>query len=50
VLEQADGNVSRAARLACKERRAFGKLLKKHGLTTHGLKTHESVRSDATLR
>jgi two-component system, NtrC family, response regulator GlrR len=50
VLEQADGNVSRAARLACKERRAFGKLLKKHGLKTHGLTTHESARSDATLR
>jgi DNA-binding NtrC family response regulator len=32
VLEQAQGNVSRAARLACKERRAFGKLLKKHGI------------------
>ena len=32
VLEQAQGNVTRAARMACKERRAFGKLLKKHGL------------------
>jgi two-component system, NtrC family, response regulator GlrR len=32
VLEQAQGNVSYAARLACKERRAFGKLLKKHGI------------------
>jgi DNA-binding NtrC family response regulator len=40
VLEQAQGNVSRAARLACKERRAFGKLLKKHGL----------ARGDASLR
>jgi two-component system, NtrC family, response regulator GlrR len=33
VLAQAHGNVSRAARLACKERRAFGKLLKRHGLS-----------------
>ena len=32
VLKQAEGNVTRAARLAGKERRAFGKLLKKHGL------------------
>ena len=32
VLDQAQGNVSRAARLACKERRAFGKLMKKHGI------------------
>jgi len=32
VLNQARGNVSQAARLACKERRAFGKLLKKHGI------------------
>lgn len=32
VLQQAQGNVTRAARLACKERRAFGKLLKKHGI------------------
>ncbi|MFY9511087.1 MAG: sigma-54 dependent transcriptional regulator [Rubrivivax sp.] len=32
VLQQAHGNVTRAARLACKERRAFGKLLKKHGI------------------
>jgi len=40
VLEQADGNVTRAARLACKERRAFGKLLKKHGI----------VRDEAAMR
>jgi DNA-binding NtrC family response regulator len=32
VLLEAGGNVTRAARLAGKERRAFGKLLKKHGL------------------
>jgi DNA-binding NtrC family response regulator len=31
-LLQAEGNVTLAARLAGKERRAFGKLLKKHGL------------------
>ena len=35
ALIEADGNVSRAARLAGKERRAFGKLLKKHGLQGH---------------
>ena len=35
ALIEADGNVSRAARLAGKERRAFGKLLKKHGLHGH---------------
>ncbi len=27
-----DGNVTKAARLASKERRCFGKLLKKHGI------------------
>jgi len=32
LLAHADGNVSAAARLAQKERRAFGKLLKKHGI------------------
>lgn len=32
VLDQTHGNVTRAARLAGKERRAFGKLLKKHGI------------------
>jgi DNA-binding NtrC family response regulator len=32
ALQQAEGNVTRAAHLAGKERRAFGKLLKKHGL------------------
>ena len=35
VLSLADGNVSRAARLAGKERRALGKLIKKHGLDKH---------------
>jgi two-component system, NtrC family, response regulator GlrR len=40
VLAQAQGNVSRAARLACKERRAFGKLLKKHGLGHDGAWPH----------
>jgi DNA-binding NtrC family response regulator len=32
LMERARGNVSQAARLAGKERRAFGKLLKKHGI------------------
>ena len=32
LMESAGGNVTRAARLAGKERRALGKLLKKHGL------------------
>ena len=32
VLLKADGNVTRAARLAGKERRSLGKLIKKHGL------------------
>ena len=32
ILSRADGNISRAARLAGKERRALGKLIKKHGL------------------
>ena len=33
MLRHTDGNVTRAAQLAGKERRAFGKLLKKHGIT-----------------
>jgi DNA-binding NtrC family response regulator len=32
VLRCAEGNVTRAAQLAGKERRAFGKLMKKHGI------------------
>ena len=32
IMKQAAGNVTRAAHLAGKERRAFGKLLKKHGI------------------
>jgi len=36
ILDEAGGNVSRAARMAGKERRAFGKLLKKHGIAVQG--------------
>jgi two-component system, NtrC family, response regulator GlrR len=37
VLRQAQGNVTRAAQLAGKERRSFGKLLKKHGIDRQAL-------------
>lgn len=37
VMRQAVGNVTRAAQLAGKERRAFGKLLKKHGIDRESL-------------
>ena len=37
VLRQASGNVTRAAQIAGKERRAFGKLLKKHGIDRQSL-------------
>ncbi|HER45756.1 MAG TPA: sigma-54-dependent Fis family transcriptional regulator, partial [Thermoplasmatales archaeon] len=33
TLREAGGNVTLAAKKAGKERRAFGKLLKKHGIT-----------------
>ena len=36
VLCRSDGNVTRAARYANKDRRALGKLLKKHGLQPAG--------------
>lgn len=35
LMDSADGNVSLAARLAGKERRALGKLLKKHSIGGH---------------
>jgi DNA-binding NtrC family response regulator len=35
VLQEARGNISAAARLSGKERRAFGKLVKKHGFTKY---------------
>ena len=37
VLRETRGNVTRAAHIAGKERRAFGKLLKKHGIDPHAL-------------
>ena len=37
VMRQAGGNVTQAARLAGKERRAFGKLIKKHGIDPQNL-------------
>ncbi|MDH5552782.1 MAG: hypothetical protein OEX82_05560, partial [Nitrosomonas sp.] len=35
ALTKANGNVTKAAKLVGKERRAFGKLLKKHGVDKH---------------
>jgi DNA-binding NtrC family response regulator len=37
ALRESRGNISAAARLSGKERRAFGKLVKKHGLSKHRL-------------
>lgn len=38
VMRQAGGNVTQAARLAGKERRAFGRLVKKHDIDPHNLR------------
>jgi DNA-binding NtrC family response regulator len=35
VMHECDGNVSKAARVAMKERKGFGRLLKKHGIERH---------------
>ena len=35
LLLRAEGNITQAAKLAGKERRALGKLIKKHGLDKH---------------
>ena len=40
VMRQAGGNISRAAKLACKERRALGKLLKKYGINENRSNTY----------
>jgi transcriptional regulator with GAF, ATPase, and Fis domain len=37
VLSKANGNVSRAAKFAGKERRALGKLIKKHGISKQSI-------------
>ena len=39
LMREAKGNVSAAARLAKKERRALGKLLRKHGIDRQGFQT-----------
>lgn len=39
LMQSAGGNVTRAARLAGKERRCLGKLLKKHGIDRNGIGT-----------
>ena len=41
ILERVRGNVSQAAKLAHKERRSFGKLLKKHGLDKDKFRTNQ---------
>ena len=38
LMQRANGNISQAARLAGKERRALGRLLKKHGISAHAYK------------
>lgn len=40
VLEESGGNVSAAARLACTDRRALGRLLKKHGVDRAQFEAH----------
>jgi len=42
ILRESGGNVSQAAREAGKERRAFGKLLKKHGIAPDDLREPEA--------
>lgn len=37
IMEQAKGNITQAARIAGKERRTLGKLLKKHGLSSQDM-------------
>lgn len=46
VLSKANGNVSKAAKLAGKERRSLGKLIKKHGLSKQSVLT---VARDASV-
>ena len=39
VLQQSQGNISRAARIAGKERRSFQRLLRKHCIAVAGYRT-----------
>jgi DNA-binding NtrC family response regulator len=44
LLKSTDGNVSVAAKVACKERRALGKLIRKYGLRPESFKQREPSR------
>ena len=48
LLIETQGNVSAAARLACKERRSLGKLLKKHGIDKHSGEFQRNVLRQST--
>jgi len=46
LMSQAQGNVSKAAKISCKERRALGKLLKKHSIITEDYRHHTLVQKN----